>query len=186
MTLYDELIEKFDAFLAQDEPSLIEMRRLMLELEEFINSDDYQGLSIQERTQLQDARKVLRTKIRQQEDENDLQGEISSVGSDLPTNTPSAVPTPGNDGNISQDQQASPPAKEHDPIAEQQMEAAEKLFYSGRYAEAINIFDRVLQLEPSWDRAGWHGRLVFPRVRSGVVNLVYTGDSVVVAAIRLG
>ncbi len=36
------------------------------------------------------------------------------------------------------------------------MEDAERLFYSGRYAEAIKLFDRVLQQEPGWERARQH------------------------------
>ena len=36
------------------------------------------------------------------------------------------------------------------------MEEAEKLFYSGRYVEAIKLFDRALQIEPNWDRARQH------------------------------
>jgi tetratricopeptide (TPR) repeat protein len=36
------------------------------------------------------------------------------------------------------------------------MEEAERLFYGGRYAEAIKLFDRVLQLEPNWERPRQH------------------------------
>ena len=169
MTLYKEVIEKFDAFLAQEDTSLVEMRKLMLELEEFINSDDYQELSIQDRTQLQDARKILRAKIRQQEDADDSlsQDAIPAVAPSV--NIPKTSPAAG-DGNPAQ--QASPAAKEHDPLAEQQMEAAEKLFYSGRYAEAINIFDRVLQLEPNWDRAKQHRSESENYLRTGYIPAV--------------
>ena len=169
MTLYKEVIEKFDAFLAQEDTSLVEMRKLMLELEEFINSDDYQELSIQDRTQLQDARKILRAKIRQQEDADDSlsQDAIPAVAPSV--NIPKTSPGAG-DGNPAQ--QASPAAKEHDPLAEQQMEAAEKLFYSGRYAEAINIFDRVLQLEPNWDRAKQHRSESENYLRTGYIPAV--------------
>ena len=54
------------------------------------------------------------------------------------------------------------------PAAEQQMEMAEKLFYSGRYAEAIQLFDRILQLEPNWERAKQH--------RSEAENYLRTGS----------
>ena len=47
------------------------------------------------------------------------------------------------------------------------MEDAEKLFYGGRYGEAIKLFDRVLQAEPSWERARQH--------RSEAENYLRTG-----------
>jgi tetratricopeptide (TPR) repeat protein len=51
------------------------------------------------------------------------------------------------------------PARPRTQVAEQQMEDAERLFYSGRYAEAIKLFDRVLQLEQGWERARQHRRV---------------------------
>ena len=54
-----------------------------------------------------------------------------------------------------------------DPQSERAMEDAEKLFYGGRYGEAIKLFDRVLQVEPSWERARQH--------RSEAENYLRTG-----------
>ena len=47
------------------------------------------------------------------------------------------------------------------------MEEAERMFYSGRYQEAIRLFDRVLQAEPKWERARQH--------RSELENYLRTG-----------
>jgi tetratricopeptide (TPR) repeat protein len=61
---------------------------------------------------------------------------------------------------------------EHNPVAEQQIEVAEKLFYGGRYAEAIQIFDRVLQLEPNWERARQHRSEAENYLRTGYIPVV--------------
>ena len=52
------------------------------------------------------------------------------------------------------------------------METAEKLFYSGRYAEAIQLFDRVLQLEPNWERARQHRSEAENYLRTGYIPAV--------------
>ncbi len=49
---------------------------------------------------------------------------------------------------------------------------AEKLFYSGRYAEAIQLFDRVLQLEPNWERARQHRSEAENYLRTGYIPAV--------------
>jgi tetratricopeptide (TPR) repeat protein len=51
---------------------------------------------------------------------------------------------------------SGPVEREHNPYAEQLMEDAEKMFYGGRYTEAIRIYDQVLQIEPEWERARQH------------------------------
>ena len=52
------------------------------------------------------------------------------------------------------------------------MEMAEKLFYSGRYAEAVQIFDRILQLEPNWERARQHRTEAENYLRTGYIPVV--------------
>jgi hypothetical protein len=64
------------------------------------------------------------------------------------------------------------PAREHNLQAEQQMDVAEKLFYSGRYAEAIQLFDRVIQLEPAWERARQHRSEAENYLRTGYIPAV--------------
>ena len=64
------------------------------------------------------------------------------------------------------------PEREHNPAAESQMEMAEKLFYSGRYAEAVQIFDRILQVEPNWERARQHRTEAENYLRTGYIPVV--------------
>jgi hypothetical protein len=52
------------------------------------------------------------------------------------------------------------------------MEDAEKLFYSGRYIEAIKLFDRVLQHEPGWERARQHRAESENYLRTGYIPAV--------------
>ena len=130
---------------------------LLLEVEEFINSPDYQSLSPDERNRLQLARKDLLMLVQQQESEGE--------------STQPAAPAQQSSSSTSSVAQAEP-AREHNPAAEQQMEMAEKLFYSGRYAEAIQLFDRVLQLEPNWERARQHRSEAENYLRTGYIPAV--------------
>ena len=49
------------------------------------------------------------------------------------------------------------------------MEEAERLFYSGRYTEAIRLFDRVIQVEPKWERARQHRNESENYLRTGYI-----------------
>jgi tetratricopeptide (TPR) repeat protein len=44
----------------------------------------------------------------------------------------------------------------HDPQAEELMDSAEQAFYAGNYQKAIPLYEKVLQIEPAWSRAGEH------------------------------
>jgi len=44
----------------------------------------------------------------------------------------------------------------HDPEAEEIMDTAEEAFYAGNYQKAIPLFEKVLQIEPGWNRAQEH------------------------------
>ena len=52
------------------------------------------------------------------------------------------------------------------------MEEAEKLFYGGRYAEAIKLYDKVLSIEPDWDRARQHRTEAEGYLRTGYIPAV--------------
>jgi tetratricopeptide (TPR) repeat protein len=167
MNPFEGIFEKIERQLNQDPPRLLELRRLMLEVDELISSDDYQALSIQERSRLQAARKDLKNSIRQQEDDEEAMlaaaaSEPVSVTDNGEIADTAATETSG--GNTQ--------ASERNPQAEQHMEAAEKLFYSGRYNEAINLFDRVLQFEPNWDRARQHRAEAENYLRTGYIPAV--------------
>ena len=167
MTRFEMLDDKLAQLQDQEVKDLVELRKMMLEIEEFIDSADYQSLSLEDRNRLQGARKDLRERIRQQEGQEEGEGAAAEPASPAPDSQPGKPP--------SMDGHAAEPAaevKKHDPLAEQQMEAAEKLFYSGRYAEAINLFDRVLQLEPNWERAKQHRSESENYLRTGYIPAV--------------
>ncbi len=52
------------------------------------------------------------------------------------------------------------------------MSEAEKLFYGGHYAEAIKLYDQVLQIEPDWDRARQHRSESENYLRTGYIPSV--------------
>lgn len=152
MSDFENLKDQIQPLLDQQNPPLAELRKAMLEIEDFMASDDFPGLAPEDRTLAQDLRRDLKTRLRQAEEQ--------------------AAPPPVNEAGI-----AAPPdngallapARPRNPLAEQQMEDAEKLFYGGRYTEAIRLFDRVLQLEPSWDRARQHRAEAENYLRTGYI-----------------
>ena len=165
MSQFEALEAQIEQLRSRENVTLVEKRHLLLEMEEFINSPDYQALSPDERNRLQLARKDLLLLLQQPEAE----GETS-----VP---PTQPPAPSLDAARSSPSSAqglanADAAREHNPAAEQQMETAEKLFYSGRYAEAIQLFDRVLQLEPNWERARQHRSEAENYLRTGYIPAV--------------
>ena len=131
--------------LKQENPPLAELRKALLDVEEIISSPNYTSLLSSDQEKLQIIRRDLKARIRQMEDLQNLRKfETGSDGD-------SALDT---DRETSITDQAD--TQDHNPQLERSMEDAERLFYSGRYAEAIKLFDRVLQQEPGWERARQH------------------------------
>ena len=174
MNSFDTLEAQIDQLLDHDSTSLIEKRNLLLEIEDFLNSEDYQDLSSEERSRLQTARKDLLASIQQQEDEE--AGAVQPPGAEpegpYPQQANFSESQAGTGAASSEGQLKGEEARKHDPAAEQQMEVAEKLFYSGRYAEAIQLFDRVLQLEPNWERPRQHRSEAENYLRTGYIPAV--------------
>ncbi|OGO25416.1 MAG: hypothetical protein A2W33_02910 [Chloroflexi bacterium RBG_16_52_11] len=171
MSSYEDLDRQIEQFRSRDSATLVDLRNLLLEIEEFINSEGYQALSPAERSQLQSARKDLIQSIQGQEgDANPPANDVEElpagpVGSALDSQ-PGAATSDADNRNSAANTQ------EHNPLAEQQMEIAEKLFYSGRYAEATQLFDRVLQMEPNWERAKQHRSEAENYLRTGYIPSV--------------
>jgi len=67
MSSYEDLDRQIEQFRSRDSATLVDLRNLLLEIEEFINSEGYQALSPAERSQLQSARKDLIQSIQGQE-----------------------------------------------------------------------------------------------------------------------
>ena len=141
--MIESLQNEISNLLDQDNPPLVELRKSLLEVEEFIASSEYQDLDADQRNLAQDLRRDLKNRLRQIEEQN---GSQAGTGAELPVTDLEGV----------SGAESRAPARPRNQVAEQQMEDAERLFYSGRYAEAIKLFDRVLQLEPGWERARQH------------------------------
>jgi tetratricopeptide (TPR) repeat protein len=166
MNRFEDITSALEQINEQESVDLVDLRKIMIEIEEFVNSDQYSTLSIEQRGQMQEARKTLRARIQESEAQD------TSVASEA-GGAPGA-PADGRSqaGGSANGQGQVEEVKRHDPLAEQQMEEAEKLFYSGRYAEAINLFDRVLQSEPNWDRANQHRAEAENYLRTGYIPAV--------------
>src|SRR3990172_7098642 len=174
MSLFDELLAQIEQLHARDTADLVDRRSLLLEIEEFISSAAYESLSSEERGRLQASRKELIALI--QQGEGEWQGaaqaqETAGEGASF-LNQPPAAGRPEPSPESAMDLPGAVSAREHNPQAEQQMEVAEKLFYAGRYAEALPIFDRVLQLEPNWERARQHRSEAENYLRTGYIPSV--------------
>ena len=170
MSPFTSLENEIENLKQQESVSLVEIRNLLLEIEEFIDSDEYQALAPDERLRLQDARKELIGRMENRENPGDGDGQTSSdeqTKTEPPAGMPAGQAAAGSGAAAAQES-----VHEHNPMAEQQIEVAEKLFYSGRYAEAIQIFDRVLQLEPNWERARQHRSEAENYLRTGYIPVV--------------
>ena len=166
MTDIDALESQINALLSEDAPTLPDLRRGMLDLDEFMNTPGYQELEIDGRAQLQSLRKDLRARIRSMEDESDgTQPAPVAELQDFPPQNQQVVPA-----TVAIQPQAE--IRQHNPVAEEMMEEAEKYFYSGRYAEAMKLFDRILQIEPEWERAKQHRSESENYLRTGYIPSV--------------
>jgi tetratricopeptide (TPR) repeat protein len=161
MTDIETLQTEANRLIRQEPPPLPEIRKMIVEMDEVINSPDFQNFDREQRGQLQNLYKELRARIR---------GPENSAASQ-----PATAGILG--GNLAGDSGASfnsPRLKEreHNPQAELTMQEAEKLFYGGRYAEAIKLYDQVLGIEPDWDRARQHRSESENYLRTGYIPSV--------------
>lgn len=142
---------------------------MLLELDEVINDPEFQTLDSETRNIIQGFRKALKNRLNNGDNEtkpspaSTLRIQKSQEDNGAPT-TSQIDHLPIEDSSTLQ---ASQTPLIHQPVAEEPMEEAEKAFYSGRYVESIKLFDRVLQLEPKWERARQH--------RSEAENYLRTG-----------
>jgi tetratricopeptide (TPR) repeat protein len=145
----------------QEPPALPEIRKLMVEMDEFFTSPDYQALSREQRSQVQGVYKELRAKVRGPEGGG---AQPVTAGAFSGTENRPSEPNSGGNGSVR--------VREHHPQAESVMTEGEKLFYGGRYAEAIKMYDQVLQIEPDWDRARQHRSESENYLRTGYIPSV--------------
>ena len=162
MADFETLQAEANRLIRQEPPPLPEIRKMMVEMDEFINSADFQGLNREQRGKLQNQFQELRARVRGPEAvaAPATAGVFAAQSSDS-----AAVGTGFNGGGRLKE-------REHNPQAEQVMQEAEKLFYGGRYAEAIKLYDQVLQIESDWDRARQHRNESENYLRTGYIPSV--------------
>jgi len=164
MNSFDTIEKQYQELRDNSSASVVDLRHLLLDIEELVSSPDYQTLALDQRSTLQAVRKELMQRIQQQENgsaasDEKTKGQGQESSSQPVAKSASTTTRPE-------------PVREHNPAAESQMEMAEKLFYSGRYAEAVQIFDRILQLEPNWERARQHRTEAENYLRTGYIPVV--------------
>jgi tetratricopeptide (TPR) repeat protein len=152
--------------------NLTELSGVLLEMDEQINSEEFNELPDEDRDQLRSLRKELRARIR-------LLEEIVETTSKKNEEASPAINigSPGGGAQttisgVNAMDQVNLLDQKHDPQAEIQMEEAERLFYSGRYADATRLYDRVLQIEPGWERARQHRAESENYLRTGYIPSV--------------
>jgi tetratricopeptide (TPR) repeat protein len=162
MNLFASIEQRYQELKDRPSTNVVDLRHLLLDIEDLVSSPDYQDMSADQRNMLQTIRKELLRMISQQENENSSTDEPNhkQANANQLENKPEAAFAGGK------------PEPEHNPAAESQMEMAEKLFYSGRYTEAVQIFDRILQVEPNWERARQHRTEAENYLRTGYIPVV--------------
>ena len=161
MTDLNTLLDEISNLVTADSPPLADLRVKMIELDEYVHSDEFEKLNYNERGRFQTAYKELRDTLRKLENPP-AAGSATSPGFETSLGEP-AQPT-------AEEEEQESPAR--NPYAEQSMEEAERLFYGGRYAEAIKLYDQVIQIEPKWERARQHRNESENYLRTGYIPSV--------------
>ncbi len=164
MDSFDLIEKQYQALADSATASVVDLRHLLLDIEELVSSPDYPGLSLEQRNSLQARRRELIGRIQEVENGGPAAGDQADGSGAVAGEQTQAAPAPA--------AELRAPEGEHNPAAESQMEMAEKLFYSGRYAEAVQIFDRILQVEPNWERARQHRSEAENYLRTGYIPVV--------------
>lgn len=160
MDKFQTLMDEVSQLIKSDPPVLAEMRRKLVELDEFAHSTEFDGLGSSDRSLFQNTFRELRDLIKGQETSFiPVNGQIETNGDQTVSEQSTAQPGEAVEPN-------------HTQVAEQRMEEAEKLFYGGRYAEAILFYDQVLQIDPRWERAQQHRRESENYLRTGYIPSV--------------
>lgn len=160
MEKFKTLMDEVSQLIKSDQPVLAEMRKKLVELDEFAHSAEFDELGSSDRSLFQNTFKGLRDLIKQQEiSSTPVNGQIGAEGDQTASEQSTGQPGETVEQN-------------HTQVAEQRMEEAEKLFYGGHYAEAILFYDQVLQIDPRWERAQQHRRESENYLRTGYIPSV--------------
>jgi hypothetical protein len=163
MTNIEQLQHDVTLLLEQEDPSISELRKFNIQIDELISSSDYQDLDLETKQIIQELYRNLTVKI-----DFLVSGQPESSSSPLHEPIPDAENS-NDKWPIEQDQKQ---ISEHRPEAIRLMDEAEQLFYGGRYAEAIKLYDQVLSLESQWERPRQHRAEADNYLRTGYIPSV--------------
>lgn len=119
--------QEFSGFLSVDPLPEKELHHFLTELTDFINSTNYESLQFKDKEQVNELLAGVKSKI-SSDKKTLVKQEHSFLELEL------KVP-------------------QHDENAEELMDQAEELFLAGSYSNAIKLYEQVLKIEPSWERA---------------------------------
>ncbi len=165
MKSVEQLENDGSRLLSQENPSLSDMRKLSIEIDDFIHAPAYASLDIDQKEQVQNLYRDIMEKIRSQGEpaSRTTPWEASVGGRSGERKSPGAAEEGAANGAR---------AREHNPEAVRLMDEAEKYFYGGRYAEAIKIYDQVLRIESQWERPAQHRSEAENYLRTGYIPAV--------------
>ena len=124
MADFETLQAEANRLIRQEPPPLPEIRKMMVEMDELINSPDFQSYDREQRGQLQTLYKDLRTRVRGPEGgAQPATAGVFASGPETPFREGEKAGG-GNGGRVRE--------REHNPQAEELMQEAEKLLYGGR------------------------------------------------------
>ena len=164
MNSSESLETRANQLLEQEGPALSELRKLSIEIDDFINSSAYQELNPEQQRKYQDLYRNLMNRVRS----------ISEGKNPTGTQTidPGQSSQAGDIEPIGEVNRAGQTAPDHSPEAVRLMDEAEQLFYGGRYSEAIKLYDQVLGIEPRWERPRQHRAEAENYLRTGYIPSV--------------
>jgi tetratricopeptide (TPR) repeat protein len=159
----EKLRDEATILLNQEISSISELRTLSIQIDDLINSPDYQELDPADKQYIQDLYR-------------DLTAKINLLDSGQPTASPSASRERGTDPESSGENKLVGEGQnyipEHSSEAVRLMDEAEQLFYGGRYSEAIKLYDQVIAMDPQWERPRHHRAEADNYLRTGYIPSV--------------
>ncbi len=167
MVNVDSLENKANRLLSSQNASALELSQMLVDVDELLHGDEFQGLEPEQQEQLQNIHRDLKRKIRQLETSDGPSDTFVPQPAAWSNPEPAAsAPAMRGEENVPSDK------RRHNVKAEQLMEDAEKMFYGGRYAESMRLYDQVMQIEPDWDRAQQHRAESDEYLRTGYIPAV--------------
>ena len=144
--LIDQLVDEIVEAINDASPSLEKLKKLLQDAKDLMAGAYFKQQPIELHDLLRDAMRDLETKI----------NGLRSREPDDKKRTTQEPPPPSRDAE---------PA--HDPEAEKAMNEAEIDFFAGRYLDAIKKYEKVLKIEPNWERALQHKKQAEEYLRTG-------------------